>query len=128
MQTVNQALSTSKISGKLIQVIKLPMPIHAALTDLAYEVWGPKVTDSYSRGINFSGSYRYRCQSEIIPGKKECAPPPWHPSFLGLSPDPEVTEQKKTMVQTIILGKQWKRVYTLGPERRVYTIEASSPE
>ena len=24
--------------------------------------------------------------------------PPWHPSFLGLSPDPEVTEQQKAMV------------------------------
>ena len=28
-------------------------------------------------------------------GKKEYTPPPWHPSFLGHSPDPEVTEQKK---------------------------------
>ena len=26
------------------------MPIRAALTDLAYGVWGPKVTDSYFRG------------------------------------------------------------------------------
>ena len=28
-------------------------------------------------------------------GKKEYTPPPWDPSFLGLSPDPEVTEQRK---------------------------------
>ena len=56
-------------------------------------------------------------------GKKEYTPPPWHFSFLGLSPDPEDTEQKKTMVYTIFLGKQGKRVYTTGPERRVYTIE-----
>ena len=28
-------------------------------------------------------------------GRKEYAPPPWHPSFLGLSPDPEATEQTK---------------------------------
>ena len=56
-------------------------------------------------------------------GKKEYTPPPWDPSFLGLSPDPEVTEQKKAMVYTIFLGKQGKRVYTIGPERRVYTIE-----
>ena len=27
------------------------------------------------------------------------------------------------MVYTIFLGKQGKRVYTIGPERRVYTIE-----
>ena len=41
------------------------------------------------------------------------------------------------MVYTIFLGKQGKRVYTIGPERgaytigperRVYTIEASDPE
>ena len=60
--------------------------------------------------------------------KKEYATPLWHPSFLGLSPDPEVTEQKKAMVYTIFLGKQGKRVYTIGPERRVGTIEASDPE
>ena len=58
-----------------------------------------------------------------VQGKKEYTPPPWDPSFLGLSPEPEVTEQKKAMVYTIFLGKQGKRVYTIGPERRVYTIE-----
>ena len=31
--------------------------------------------------------------------------------------------KKKAMVYTIFLGKQGKRVYTIGPERRVYTIE-----
>ena len=31
----------------------------------------------------------------FFPGKKEYTPPLWDPSFLGLSPDPEVTEQKK---------------------------------
>ena len=30
---------------------------------------------------------------------------------------------KKAMVYTIFLGRQGKRVYTIGPERRVYTIE-----
>ena len=30
---------------------------------------------------------------------------------------------KKAMVYTILLGKQGKRVYTIGQERRVYTIE-----
>ena len=32
------------------------------------------------------------------------------------------------MAYTIVLGKQGKRLYTIGPERRVYTIEASDPE
>ena len=32
------------------------------------------------------------------------------------------------MVYTIFLGKPWKSVYNLGPERKVYTIEASDPE
>ena len=50
----------------------------------------------------------------LVPGKKGYTPPPWHPSFLGLSP----------MVYTTFLGKQGKRVlHTVGPERRVYTIE-----
>ena len=31
----------------------------------------------------------------LILGKKEYTPPPRDPSFLGLSPDPEVTEQNK---------------------------------
>ena len=35
------------------------------------------------------------------------------------------------MVYTIFLGKQGERVYTIGPERRVYTVihhRASDPE
>ena len=32
------------------------------------------------------------------------------------------------MVYTVFLGKQGKRVYTIGPERRVYTVEASDLE
>ena len=62
------------------------------------------------------------------PGKKEYIPPPWRPSFLSLSPDPEVTEQKKNFVLNHFIGKQGERVYTIGLERRVYTIEASDPE
>ena len=56
-------------------------------------------------------------------GEKEYTPPPWHPSSLSLSPNPEVTEQKKAMVYIISLGKHGKSVYTIGPERGVYTIE-----
>ena len=44
------------------------------------------------------------------------------PLFLRLSPDPEVTEQKKLWCIPFSWGKG-KRVYTIGPERRVYTIE-----
>ena len=61
-------------------------------------------------------------------GEKEYTPPPWDPSFLGLSPDPIGHRAKKAMVYTIFLGKQGKRVYTIGPERGVYTIECSDPE
>ena len=60
--------------------------------------------------------------------RKKYTPPPSHPSFLGLSPDPEVTEQKKTMVYTVFLEKQGKKVYTIGPERRVYIIEPQTPK
>ena len=39
---------------------------------------------------------KYQEKKSKIPGKKKekmrKTPPPWHPSFLGLSPDPEVTE------------------------------------
>ena len=65
----------------------------------------------------------YTLLESVSKGKKEYTPPPRDPSFLGLSPDPEVAEPKKAMVYTIFLGKQGKRVYTIGPERRVYTIE-----
>ena len=37
-------------------------------------------------------------------------------------------QSKMAMVHTICMGKQWKRVYTRGPGRRIYTIEASDPE
>ena len=54
----------------------------------------------------------------LFQGKKEYTPPPWDPFFLGLSPDPEVTEKKNAMVYTIFLGKQGKRVYTIEPQTR----------
>ena len=60
--------------------------------------------------------------------EKEYTPPPWHPSFLDVSPDPDVTEPKLAMLYTISLGKQGKTLYTIGQEGRVYTIEASDLE
>ena len=68
------------------------------------------------------------CVGHQGPGKKECTPPPWHPSFLGLFPDPEVTEQKELWCTPFSWENKGKGVYTIGPERRVYTIEASDPE
>ena len=50
-----------------------------------------------------------------------------HPSSLDLSLDHEVTEQKNAMLYTLTVGKQAKRVHTIGLERRLYTIEASDP-
>ena len=58
----------------------------------------------------------------------EYTPPPWHPSSTGLSPDPKVTEQQRAMVYTISLGKQGKSAYSIGSERRVYTIGPQTPE
>ena len=36
---------------------------------------------------------------------------------------PPFSQSKKTMVYTILLGKQRQKVYTIGPERRVYTVD-----
>ena len=55
--------------------------------------------------------------------KKEYTPPPWDPFFSRSVARPRGRRAKKAMVYTIFLGKQGKRVYTIGPERRVYTIE-----
>ena len=43
-----------------------------------------------------------KCRQER--GEKEYTPPPWHPSFLCLSPDPKVTELKKAMVFSPCFG------------------------
>ena len=49
--------------------------------------------------------------------------------FSVCRPTPRSQSTKKAILYTIVfLGKQGKRVYTIGPERRVYTIEASDPE
>ena len=60
---------------------------------------------------------------QVIQGEKEYTPPPRDPSFLGLSPNPEVTEQKKLWCIPFSWENKGKGVDTIGPERRVYTIE-----
>ena len=45
------------------------------------------------------------------------------PLFSRSVARPRGHRAKKAMVYTMFLGKQGKRVYTIGPERRVYTIE-----
>ena len=45
------------------------------------------------------------------------------PLFSRSVARPRGHRAKKAMVYTIFLEKQGKRVYTVGPERRIYTIE-----
>ena len=52
----------------------------------------------------------------LLQGKKSIHHHRGTPLFSVCRPTP-----KKAMVYTIFLGKQGKRVYTIGPERRVYT-------
>ena len=66
------------------------------------------------------------CQHLSLHGKKSIH---HHRSTLLFSfcrSTPRSESKKKAMVYTIFLGKQGKRVYTIGPERRIYTIEAQS--
>ena len=54
-------------------------------------------------------------------GKKEYTPPPWHPSSLGLSPDPEVPERKKTYGVYNVLGKTTEKgIYTRSRKKGVH--------
>ena len=48
------------------------------------------------------------------------------PLFLVCCPTPR-SQSKNNYGVYFFLGKQGKRVYTIGPERRVHTIEASDP-
>ena len=45
------------------------------------------------------------------------------PLFSRSVAQPQGRRAKKAMVYTLLLEKEGKRVYTIGPERRVYTIE-----
>ena len=64
-----------------------------------------------------------RSDMPIEQGKKEHTPPPRDPLSSRSVARPRGHRAKTAMVYTIFLGKQGKRVYTIGPKRRVYTIE-----
>ena len=70
-----------------------------------------KLGDAHASVSQFAGKItgdHFHCAVEPSPGHIRC--------------------RNCRMVCTIFLGKQRKRVYTIGPERRVYTIEASDSE
>ena len=50
------------------------------------------------------------------------------PPFSVCHPTPRTQSKKKLLRIPPSFGKQGKRIYTISPERRVYTIEASNPE
>ena len=87
---------------------------------IAHTMVNPWSIKSPSVSVPFTGP--------LLPGEKDYTPPLWHPSFLAPSPDPEGTEQKKNYGVYHLDGKQSKRIYTIGPKRRVYTIKASDPK
>ena len=62
------------------------------------------------------------------PGKEREYTTPVAPLLSRSVARPQGHRAQKAMVYTIFLGKQGKKVYAIGPERRVYTIEASDPE
>ena len=57
------------------------------------------------------------------PGEKRVYTTTAGPLFSRSLARPRGHRAKKPTVYTIFLGKRGKRVYTIGPERRVYTIE-----
>ena len=59
-------------------------------------------------------------------GKKGIHPHCGTPLFSVCRLTPR-SQSKKPWVYTIFLGKQGKRVYTIGPERRVFTIQPETP-
>ena len=61
-------------------------------------------------------------------GKKEYTPPPWGPSFLGLSPDPEVTEQKTLWCIPCFLGKTREKGIHHRSRKKGIHHSASDPE
>ena len=58
-----------------------------------------------------------------LPREKRVYTTTMRPLFSRSVARPRGHRAKKTMVYTIFLGKQGERVYSIGPERRVYTIE-----
>ena len=66
-------------------------------------------------------------QQDCLQGKKEYTPPPWDPSFLGLSPDPEVTEQKKLWCIPFSWENKEKGIHHRSGKRGIHH-RASDPE
>ena len=69
----------------------------------------------------------------LVQGKKEYTPPPWDPSFLGLSPDPEVTEQKTLWCIPFFWENKGKgytlfklSAYKTGVSMRLFKLQALS--
>ena len=62
------------------------------------------------------------------PGKKRVYTTTVAPLLSRSVTRPQGHRAETAMMYTILLGKQGKWVYTIGLERRVYTIEASDPE
>ena len=58
-----------------------------------------------------------------VPGEERVYTTTAGPLFSRSVARPRGHRAKKAMVSFIFLGKKGKRVYTIGPERRVYTIE-----
>ena len=81
---------------------------------------------SYMAGVTQVWGYKLGCVWSVSfrphQGKKSCTTT-MGPLFSLSVARPRGHRAKKAMVYTIFLRKQGKRVYTIGPERRVYTIE-----
>ena len=60
--------------------------------------------------------------------KKEKTPPPWHPSFLGLPPGPEVTGQKKLWCTPFSWETREKGIHHRSEKNEKNTIEAADSE
>ena len=60
---------------------------------------------------------------QVTAGEKRVYTTTVEPLFSRSVARPQGRRAKKAMVYTLVLGKQGKRVYTIGPERSVYTTE-----
>ena len=107
---------------------------------VTYEAWGRHPTSRGSRFLHLfsakrclQGLLRLRCRLSVHryfhvqQGKKEYTPPPWHPSFLGLLPHPEVTEQKQLWCIPFSWENKGKGIHHRSGKKGIHH-EASDPE